>query len=106
MVFAAPSTLSNQPIEQETTMKNQNSGWKSPETIIHGASSFAIFRLCGLLIDKGIISQSEAAGVMTNAANDVRSGSEEGPGENYGEGIARSLEQMAAWLLGQDKSVQ
>lgn len=80
--------------------KDYGPGWTREETIIHGASSFMALHLCKLLVEKGLISSSEAAGVMTSTANVVRSGSEDGPGEAYGEKIARSLEQLAGQLLG------
>ncbi|MDF2120111.1 hypothetical protein PY365_31575 [Roseiarcaceae bacterium H3SJ34-1] len=65
-----------------------------------GANAFATYRLCALLIEKGLLSKSEGSSVMTSAANDVRSGSEDGPSAAIGEGIASRLEVMAGWLHG------
>lgn len=76
-------------------------GWTKPETINFGASSFFNFRLCQTLIDKGVLTNAEAADVFVKAANDVRSGSEDGAGQMLGEVVASRFEVMAGWLLGQ-----
>lgn len=75
-------------------------GRQNPLTIPAFANSFVAFRLLSLLAEKGILSQAEAASVMTAAADDVRSGTEDDKGEAVGEAVAKSFEQMAGWLLG------
>lgn len=59
-------------------------------------------RLCGLLIAKGVLSQPEAASVFTEAAREVREGSEDDVPyrRDMGELQAQTYEQMAHWLLG------
>lgn len=79
-----------------------SSGWDSKETIMFGANAFAMFRLCSLLIEKGVLTQPEASSVMTQAANDIRSGSEDGPEAAFGEATSRSFEKLAGWLQGMD----
>ncbi|MBW8639004.1 hypothetical protein K1W69_17540 [Hoeflea sp. WL0058] len=75
-------------------------GWKDPQTIMFGANAFCQFNLCAALVNKGVLTQQEAANVMVKTANDIRSGSEDGSGQEYGERIASRYEVLASWLLG------
>lgn len=75
--------------------------WHSLEDIAIGAAGVFGFRLCTLLVDKGLLTSGEAAGVMAATANDVRSGTGDGPRPEAGEVVARTYEQWALWLLGQ-----
>lgn len=60
------------------------------------------FRLLSLLIEKGLISQEEAAKVMVSTAGDLRSGTEDdAPSMKLrGELYAKAFEHLAGWLLG------
>jgi hypothetical protein len=67
--------------------------------MIHG-NTFVSLNILYLLMEKGLISQQEAAGVFTTAANQVREGSEDGAKPQFGEATAQALETMAGWCLG------
>ena len=65
-----------------------------------GANSFATLNCLYLLIDKGVITQQEAAQVFTETARQVREGSEDGTDPGIGEQVATMMESMAGWCLG------
>jgi hypothetical protein len=67
----------------------------------HAASMAMSRHILTLLMTKGVISRSEAAGVFTASADEVRSGTEDDPAADIGEAVARGLETQAGWLLGQ-----
>ena len=73
-----------------------------PAAIAAAASELLAYRMMEALVHKGLLSQSEAAGVFVAAANDVRSGTEDDDQEtaSAGEKMATSYETRAAWLLG------
>ncbi|WP_043614220.1 hypothetical protein [Ensifer sp. ZNC0028] len=75
-------------------------GWKMPESITLGANLMFALNLCTTLIDKGVLTRQEAANIMVETANDIRSGSEDGAGEILGEATAGPYERLAAMLLG------
>ena len=74
--------------------------WDSHAGAAGAAANFCTMNVLYLLIEKGLITQEEAAGVFTKTANQVRDGSEDGPNPGSGESIARGLEKMAGWCLG------
>lgn len=76
--------------------------WDDQTGATAGAANFAILNLLYLLIDKKIISNEEAAGVFTKTANQVRDGSEDGSNPMAGEQVAKMMEMMAGWCLGQN----
>ena len=76
-------------------------GWKSPEAIMFGANAFCGYRIAHKLVEKGILTQSEAAAIMVQTADDVRNGTEGDKGEAFGATIAGRYELFAGWLLGQ-----
>lgn len=78
--------------------------WDTPQGAMDGANTFCALNIVYLLIEKGLISQQEAAGVFTATANQVRDGSEDGPSPQYGEAVAKMMEKMAGWCLGQSSS--
>lgn len=57
------------------------------------------YRTLAALVSKGLLEPHEAANAATEAANDVRLGTENEPNEANGEQAARGLEQVAEWLL-------
>lgn len=75
-------------------------GWRTPPVILGGAASMFAYRLCVKLVEKRVLTQQEAASIFTATADDIRSGTEDGSGENLGEAVARSYEKMASWMLG------
>jgi hypothetical protein len=70
-------------------------------SIVAGASGLLAFHLAKALVEKGLLSQSEAAGAFVAAANDVRSGTEDDHemSARAGETMATTIEQYASWLL-------
>jgi hypothetical protein len=58
------------------------------------------FRLLCKLIDKGVLTQAEAADVALAAAADIREATEGEADQFAGDLAAQSHEAMAAWLLG------
>jgi hypothetical protein len=77
-------------------------GWKSPQTILFLANAMVTFRLTQVLIEAGTLTQQQGADAMVRTANDIRSGTEDGSGQTYGEAIASRYEIFAGWLLGQN----
>lgn len=75
-------------------------GWTNPLVIMSGASSMFAYRLCVKLVEKGVLTQQDAANVFIATADDIRSGSEDGAGERLGEVVARDYEKLAALVLG------
>lgn len=73
--------------------------WDTEHDIISRANSWASINTLYLLMDKGLISREDAAGVLTKTANQVREGSEDGPHSELGEQVSRRFEAMAAWCL-------
>lgn len=59
----------------------------------------AMYRLLARLSENGVLTSAEAAEVMTGAADDTRTGTEDGSSANSGENAARVAEQIAEWLL-------
>lgn len=82
-----------------------NNIWDTEHGAMFAASSFTALNTLYLLIEKGVITQQEAAGVMTQTATHVRDGSEDGSNPQIGEQIARKLETMAAWCLGHSPKI-
>ncbi|EJC82662.1 hypothetical protein Rleg4DRAFT_4381 [Rhizobium leguminosarum bv. trifolii WSM2297] len=74
--------------------------WDTEHGAMFGANSFAAMNILYLLLDKGLISREDAAGVLTKTATQVREGSEDGAEPQVGEQVARKYEAMAAWCLG------
>jgi hypothetical protein len=72
-----------------------------PAAIAAAASELLAYRLLEALVKKGLLSQAEAAGVFVDAANDVRSGTEDDDEAtaSAGEAMATNYEGRAAWLL-------
>jgi len=58
------------------------------------------FRLCEMLVAKGILTQAEASRIMVQTADDLRSATEDDHMKAAGETVARTFEKMAAWLQG------
>jgi hypothetical protein len=58
------------------------------------------FRLCELLLAKGILTPAEASSIMIRTADDLRSATEDDHLKDTGETVARTFERMAAWLQG------
>ena len=58
------------------------------------------YRICRLLVDKGVITKEEAAQVLVQTADDIRLGTEDDPIAAAGEGLAQGYEKAAGWLLG------
>ena len=77
-----------------------DNGWDNPQTIMFGANAMFNYRLCVGLIESGALTQQQAATIMLAAANDVRSGTEDGVSADFGEKIASRYEVFAGWLLG------
>jgi hypothetical protein len=80
-------------------------GPSKPEEAISAASVLFAYRVLKALVDKGLLTQAEAANVMTETANDIRSLTEDGTGAAFGEYAARRYEQLAAWLLGRRENM-
>ncbi|WP_141130255.1 hypothetical protein [Rhizobium aethiopicum] len=78
--------------------------WDTEHGIMFGANSSAAINTLFLLMDKGLISREDAAGVLTKTANQVREGSEDGPDSELVEQVARRFEAMAAWCLSHSPS--
>ncbi|MGN6304829.1 MAG: hypothetical protein ACTHNH_08440 [Mesorhizobium sp.] len=74
--------------------------WDMPLGAMANGNAMAILNVLYLMIEKGIITQAEAAGVLTKTANQVRDGSEDGSAPEHGERVAQAFEQMASWCLG------
>jgi hypothetical protein len=74
--------------------------WDTPYGAMAGANSFCALNILYLLMEKGVITQQEAAKVFTETADQVRNGTEDGAAPAIGEGVAKSMEEMAAWCLG------
>ncbi|MEZ2132461.1 MULTISPECIES: hypothetical protein [unclassified Sinorhizobium] len=74
--------------------------WDTEFGAMAGANSFAMLNSLYLLIDKGVITQQEAARVFTETARQVREGSEDGADPRIGERVATMMETMAGWCLG------
>ncbi|MBB2710838.1 hypothetical protein N2597_01815 [Rhizobium sophoriradicis] len=73
--------------------------WDTGHGAMFGANSLAAINTLYLLMDKGLISREDAAGVLTKTAHQVREDSENGPDSELGEQVARRFEAMAAWCL-------
>ncbi len=60
------------------------------------------FNLYKKLVEKGVLTQQEAAEILTKTANDLRTGTEdEGfPVADHGESIAGQFEKYAGFILG------
>lgn len=74
--------------------------WDTQQGAMSGASAFATLNTLYLMIEKGLITQQEAANVFTNTARQVREGSEDGQNPTAGEAVATMMETMAGWCLG------
>lgn len=74
--------------------------WDTQSGAMSGANAFATLNCLYLLIDKGVVSQQEAANVFTETARQVREGSEDGDNPSAGEQVATMMETMAGWCLG------
>lgn len=74
--------------------------WDTQQGALSGANSFATLNCLYLLMDKGLISKQEAAKVFTDAARQVREGTEDGTAPAFGEKAATVMETMAGWCLG------
>lgn len=70
------------------------------------AAMIGCFRLASALVEKGALSQQEAAKAMTDAANDMRSISEDDPWAKEGAELSLNFEQAASWLLGIDRPLR
>lgn len=57
------------------------------------------FSLLQGLIRKGVFTHEEAARVLTETANNLRSGTEDDPTAAEGERLARGYETIATWIL-------
>lgn len=68
---------------------------------MQGSETLFAFVLLRNLMQKGLLSQAEAAAICTEAAEMIRSGTEDGIHAGPGEASARGYEGIAAWLLGQ-----
>ncbi|CAN7516293.1 hypothetical protein [Brucella pseudogrignonensis] len=77
-----------------------DSGWQTPNGVIFGANAMFNFRLCAALVEQGVLTQQQAANVMVETAEDIRSGSEDGIRADLGEALASRYEVFAGWLLG------
>ncbi len=55
--------------------------------------------LCKVLVGKGVLTNQEAASIMVDTANLIRTGTEDDPIGNLGEDVARVFEKVAAMML-------
>lgn len=78
----------------------KNNLWDTHVGAAAGANAFANLNVLYLMMDKGLITQQEAAKVFTTTARQVREGSEDGPNPEAGEAVATMMETMAGWCLG------
>ncbi|MGO6840436.1 hypothetical protein GUK34_28445 [Rhizobium leguminosarum] len=78
--------------------------WDSEHGAMFGANTLAAVNILYLLMDKGLISREDAAGVLTMTANQVRENSEDASDPQVGEQLARKLDAMAALCLGYSRN--